>query len=122
MNSKQKVFSPSQAVAAEVKSWLGRKSMKQSELAKILGISQGSTSEKLRGKIAFSINDLVLISAALEISLADLLGEGILNAKIPSTVTNNEGNKEEAPIGFIPNGASYDVVAGARFELATSGL
>ncbi|WP_425543341.1 helix-turn-helix domain-containing protein [Rothia amarae] len=101
---------------------MARRGLNQGDIARILGVTQSSVSEKLRGKIAISITDLITIAAALEISLADLLGEGILNAKIPSTVTNNEGNKEEAPIGFIPNGASYDVVAGARFELATSGL
>lgn len=77
--------------------------------------------KKLRGEAAFSIEDLLKTAGLMGISLSELLGESILNAKIPSTALSNEGEKKIAPIGFIPTGATYQV-AGAGFEPAASGL
>ena len=117
------ILTPNQAVAREVKTWMARMDVKKVDLAHVFGISQAGVAKKLRGDSAFSFEDLLKVAGLMGISLNELLGESILNTKIPSSTENNEeGDKEEAPIGFIPNGASYDVVAGARFELATSGL
>ena len=114
---------PAQVAGKEVKIWMAREGLTQKNIAEILGVSQASISEKLRGKIAFNLNDLVVISAALRLSLGELLGEGILNAKIPTTAElSKDGEKKIAPVGFIPTGATYQMVAGAGFEPAASGL
>ena len=116
------ILTPNQVVGKAVKAWMARFNITQKQLASMLNISQAAVSEKLRGKITFTITELVTISGNLNLTLAELLGESIINAKIPSTASSNEGDKEIAPVGFKPTGATYEVVAGARFELATSGL
>jgi len=116
------VLTTDQAIGREVKAWMGRADIKQKDLSELLGVTQAAISKKLSGRTSFTMEELLRVSSLVGTSLPNLLGDGILNAKIPSTATNNEGEKQEAPIGFIPNGTSYDVVAGARFELATSGL
>lgn len=118
----EKILTPNEAIGKAIKGWMGRFGITQKELAQMLGITQGSTSEKLRGRIAFTINDLIVIAGRMNLTLSELIGEDILNAKIPSIASNNEGEKKIAPVGFKPTGATYEVVAGARFELATSGL
>lgn len=56
------------------------------------------------------------------ISLSELLGESILNTKIPTTAElSNDGEKKIAPIGFIPNGATYQMVANTKPALAGVG-
>lgn len=118
----QNIMSPSEAVGKEIKVWMTRLGVTQKDLASALGITQASVSDKLRGKTNFSFSDLVLVSSALQLSLGELLGDGLLNAKIPTTAElSNDGEKKIAPIGFIPNGATY-LVAGAGFEPAASGL
>ncbi|MFW0110526.1 helix-turn-helix transcriptional regulator [Rothia sp. P13129] len=110
-------------VGREIKVWITRAGIKQKDLAQTLGLSSVSISEKLRGKTLFSLEDLIVTAGMLGITLGELLGENIINAKIPSTaMINNEGEKKSAPIRFIPTGATYHVVAGTGFEPATSGL
>ena len=68
------------------------------------------------------MNKLLRIAEFFQLSLAELLGEGVLKAKIPTTTQlSNDREKKIAPVGFIPTGATY-VVAGAGFEPAASGL
>ncbi|MFW0120210.1 helix-turn-helix domain-containing protein [Rothia sp. P5764] len=114
-------LTPNQVIANEIRAWMARTGLKQVDLAEALQISQGSTSEKLRGKIAFSLNDLLIISGVLGITLGELLGEGIINAKIPP-VSIAAGDKKNAPFGFKPNGASYQVVPPLGLEPRTQGF
>lgn len=119
----KEMITPAEAAGKEVKIWMTREGVTQKELANILGVTQASVSEKLRGKIAFNLNDLVTISAAFGISLGELLGDGILNAKVPVPALHGRfGDKKIAPIGFIPTGATYEVVGPAGLEPATKGL
>lgn len=113
-----------QVISREIKSWMGRYDLKTIDLANLLGITHAGASKKLRGEASFSIEDLLRVASSLNITIAELLGEGILNAKIPSNAEySNEGDKKKvAPIGFIPTGATYEVVAGRGFEPLTSGL
>lgn len=62
-----------QAVAAEVRAQLGRKNMSKAELAKRTGLSPQSISRKLDGERAISVEELVLIAKALEVSASALL-------------------------------------------------
>lgn len=114
-------LSPNQVAGREIKTWMLRTNTKQKDLAALLEMTQAGVSKKLRGEAAFTLDDLLKIAGFFELSLAELLGDGVLNAKIPSTALSNEGEKKIAPIGFIPTGATYQV-AGAGFEPAASGL
>lgn len=99
-----------EAVGREVQLWLKRGNLTQAEVAKLLHLTQGTVSSKLRGRYPFTLQELLTLAGVLNVSLADLLGGGILNTKIPTTTENsNDGEREIAPIGFIPNGASYEV-------------
>ena len=100
-------------VSSEVKSWLGRRDLTQKDLAKVLGLSQGSLSFRMRGKTPWSIAELMKTAAWLEISLSQLLGDELLNEKKPLPTVKSEG---------ASSASEKASVAGARFELATSGL
>ncbi|MFW0168748.1 helix-turn-helix domain-containing protein [Rothia sp. P4278] len=114
-------LTPNQVAGREIKTWMLRTGTKQKDLAELLEMTQAGVSKKLRGDAAFTLDDLLKIAAFFDLSLAELLGEGVLNAKIPSTAPGSEGEKKIAPIGFIPTGATYQV-AGTGFEPVTSGL
>ncbi|WP_423817342.1 helix-turn-helix domain-containing protein [Rothia nasimurium] len=112
------------AISREVKSSIARAGISQAKLAKALSISPGSLSEKINGKISFSIDDLLIIAGTLGLSLTELLGEALTSQRVPapSYIEDEKGKKKVAPIGFIPNGTTYQMVAGAGFEPAASGL
>lgn len=68
-------------VAGEVRAWLARTGKKQLDLANALNLSQSGISHRLRGRIAFTIEELARVSAVLDVSLADLLGPNILETR-----------------------------------------
>ena len=68
-------------VSDEVRAWLGRKRRTQSDLARHMGIAKSAVSVRLNGSREFSISELVEIAAWLDISLADLLGPELLQAR-----------------------------------------
>ena len=94
-----------QRVSSEVRAWLGRRQLTQRALAQQLGISATSLSFRMKGKTPWSIAELVAVSSWLQISLAQLLGDELVNEKNPQPVA--EGSS---------------VVAGGGFEPPTSGL
>lgn len=98
-------------VSNEVRSWLGRTQRTQRDLAGYLGISPTSLTFRMKGKTPWSITELMKVASWFEISLAQLLGEDLVNEKNPH------------PMGEGSQGRNTDQgVARARFELATSGL
>ncbi len=123
-DSSMQTISVNQLVAREVKSAIARADLKQKDLAQILGITTASVSDKLRGKNAFSLEDLLTVAGALGLSLDELLGASIMTTTppTPNYFEDEKGKKKVAPIGFIPNGTTYQMVAGAGFEPAASGL
>lgn len=68
-------------IGDEVRAWLGRKRRTQSDLARHLGLAKSGVSHRMRGTREFSIGELMEIAAWLEITLADLLGPEILQAR-----------------------------------------
>ncbi|WP_423817126.1 helix-turn-helix domain-containing protein [Rothia nasimurium] len=121
MNNNETLTS-NEAVAREVKTWMVRTNVKTTDLADAFGIGRAGVSKKLRGEAAFSIEDLLKTAGLMGISLSELLGESILNAKIPTTTElSTDGEKKIAPIGFIPNGATYEMVASTEPVLAGVG-
>lgn len=78
-------------VGLEIKSWLARRELRQVDLAQALGLSQGAVSQRLMGRVSFSMEELILVTGLLEVTLADLLGSGLLNAQGPRSAPRNEG-------------------------------
>ena len=66
---------------AEVRAWMARLGIRQKDLAVALGVSQGPMSDRLRGKTSFSIDELATIAGEFDISLGELLGPHILQAR-----------------------------------------
>lgn len=92
-------------VSDEVRAWLGRRRRTQSDLARHMGIAKSAVSVRLNGSREFSISELVEIAAWLDISLADLLGPEILQARRSprgDMVTAGAGEKEWALRGSNP--------------------
>lgn len=65
-----------QRVAEEIRVMLARRRMSGSELARQIGASQPYVSRRLTGEIAFDVDDLEAIAAALEVTPVQLLGVG----------------------------------------------
>ena len=104
---------------------MGLKRITQTKLGEILGIPQASIYRRLNGKISFSFNELLIIASYMGITVGELVGSGLLNAKSSTPLqVSQEGRagKKIAPVEMISTGATYEVVAGAGFEPATSGL
>ena len=92
---------------------MARAELTQQDLAQIIASSQSAVSERLRGKKEFTLDELLAIAGAMGISLRELLGENIVNAKLPAPSyieANGQGKKKVAPIGFIYKGATYEIV------------
>ena len=78
-------------VSNEVRAWLARRGVKQFTVAELLGIGQSAISKRLRGVLPFSAAELMLIANALDISLAELLGD-LVNEKNPHPVDGGSSN------------------------------
>ncbi|MFC5426279.1 helix-turn-helix domain-containing protein [Brevibacterium otitidis] len=89
-----------------MRAWLARRGLNQLWLAELLGIGQSAISKRLRGVLPFSVPELMLTATALNLSLAELLGNELVNERSPH------------PKG----GGSASVVAGAGLDPATSRL
>lgn len=61
-------------VADEVRANMARARMTQTDLAGVLGLTQSAVSKRLRGKIAFSVDELEMVADALGVHPAVLLG------------------------------------------------
>lgn len=61
-------------VAAEVRAQMARIRMTQTQLAASLGLPQSAVSNRLRGKVAFSVDELQAVAETLGVHPAVLLG------------------------------------------------
>lgn len=64
---------PAQVVGSNVRAEMARKSMTQMQLAATIGIPQPSLSARLRGVVAFDVNELHAAARALNVRVGDLL-------------------------------------------------
>lgn len=78
----------------EIKAWLSRRGMTQSDLAKALDVSAAAVSQRVLGKVSFSIDELLTISGLLNVSIGKLLGEEILNEIGPDPRNADRGQNE----------------------------
>ena len=69
------------AVAGEVRAWLGRRSRTQSDLARHLNLNRSAISRRLNGSQDFTVTELGAVAAWLEVSLGELLGGEVLQAR-----------------------------------------
>ena len=107
------IFTTKEIIAREIRARMARAELTQQDLAQIIASSQSAVSERLRGKKEFTLDELLAIAGAMGISLRELLGENIVNAKLPAPSyieANGQGKKKVAPIGFIYKGATYEIV------------
>ncbi|WP_184242237.1 helix-turn-helix domain-containing protein [Micrococcus cohnii] len=68
-------------VASEIRAWLGRRQKSQSDLARHLGIARSAVSVRMNATRDFTLVELMEIADWLDISLADLLGPELLQAR-----------------------------------------
>lgn len=61
-------------VAAEVRAWRGRLNLSQADVGRILGISQGQISARMRGQMEFSLSEVERLAEAFGIDPGELLG------------------------------------------------
>lgn len=61
-------------VGGEIRAWMGRRRVNQSQLAQALGMTQSAVSKRLNGHIAFDIKELDRIAEFLGIEVAELFG------------------------------------------------
>jgi len=93
------------AIARErVMTLMWRASITQTKLAPVLGMTQSTLSGKLKGKSAFTLDEILVIADMFGVSLDYLVGK----------------TEDPRPVG--PNGDLLDVVDPGRIELPTSCL
>ena len=87
-------------------------------MAQILGVARSGAVARLNGKQEFTIGELITLAGALNMSLSELLGDSIVNTKVPaSSYIEEKGKKKVAPIGFVTNGATYQIISGEECAL-----
>ena len=113
------MYTPQEAVAREIRGILAKAGIKtQGEVAQILGVARSGAAARLNGKQEFTIGELITLAGALNMSLSELLGDSIVNTKVPApSYIEEKGKKKVAPIGFVPNGATYQILSGEECAL-----
>ena len=81
-------------LASEVRAWMGRRGLRQVDIAQAIGVTQTQISARLRGQIPFTFEQLIQIAAVMDITLSELLGERILNEKHPRPAVRDEGDSQ----------------------------
>jgi transcriptional regulator with XRE-family HTH domain len=60
-------------VSAEVRAWMARKGIRQDDLAHQMGLSQQALSSRLTGRTRWTVDDLAVAAAALQVPISSLL-------------------------------------------------
>lgn len=64
---------PTAQTGANVRAEIARRGMSQAAVSKAIGVSQSQFSKRLRGVIAFDINELDAIATVLDVPMSDLI-------------------------------------------------
>lgn len=98
-------------VASEVRAQMARIRMTQTALAVVLGLPQSAVSNRLRGKVSFSVDELELVAGALGVHPASLLGgDGpsptgpFTGAYLEESNTQRDDNVVMFPVNSIAHG------------------
>jgi transcriptional regulator with XRE-family HTH domain len=65
--------SPDERVAAEVRGHAAKRGLRQNDMAAILCVTQGQVSQRLRGRVPFTVLDLYKLAEAFGVEPADLM-------------------------------------------------
>lgn len=65
--------SPTQVVSGEIRACMARGQRTQGELAAVLGLSQPSVSSRLKGDVAWDVDELAKVASWLDVPLAELI-------------------------------------------------
>lgn len=68
-------------VLTEIKVWMARRRINQSELADKLGVQQSWVSKRLAGKVSLTVGDLTAISEALDVPAAEFFRVAVLDKR-----------------------------------------
>ena len=60
-------------VSAEVRSWMGRRGLRQADLAESIGLSRQAIGARLKGRTQWTVDDLAAVAKALGVSMDVLL-------------------------------------------------
>ena len=60
-------------VVSEVRAWRGRLNLTQSELGRIIGVGQTGISDRMRGKMEFSLTEIESLAVAFGIDPVELM-------------------------------------------------
>ena len=113
-------YTATEAVAREIRGLLAKAGLTQKDVANILAITQAGVSDRLRGKQNFSLDELFTLAGALDLTVGDLLGDSIVSARVPEpSYIEEQGRikRKIAPIGFVPKGATYQILSGEECAL-----
>lgn len=55
-------------VLAEIRAWMGRRNVSQTDLGRALGVAPSWASKRLSGSVELSVSDLIAIAAVLDVS------------------------------------------------------
>ena len=84
-------YTATEAVAREIRGLLAKAGLTQKDVASILAITQAGVSDRLRGKQNFSLDELLTLAGALNLTIGDLLGDSIVSARVPAPSYIEEG-------------------------------
>lgn len=98
-------YSIYESIGITIQSALFRRRLRNKDLAEALGVTPSVAGKKLRGDVAWSLQDVFAAAQLLDVDVATILPR------------KKAENPDQLPLAGIP-----DVVAGTGFEPVTSGL
>jgi transcriptional regulator with XRE-family HTH domain len=104
--------SPADRVAARIRGLAGEQGLKQRDLAKALGLGESQISGRLRGRIAFTINEIYILAELFDIEPGELLPKCAVRDLNPEPA--GLASADLLSWGF---GAESDVAEGAQLAV-----
>ncbi|MGW8493577.1 helix-turn-helix domain-containing protein [Micrococcus luteus] len=69
------------ALLAEIRAWMGRRQVNQTDMARHMGLTRSAVSRRMSGQQDFTFPELASIAGWLDITLAELFGPVVLQAR-----------------------------------------
>ena len=70
-----------EALLAEIRAWMGRRQVNQTDMARHMGLTRSAVSRRMSGQQDFTFPELASIAGWLDITLAELVGPVVLQAR-----------------------------------------
>ena len=84
-------------IGERVRTWLFRRHVLQTSLARALGITQPALSRKMGGYTGWNATDLIKAAAFLEVPITELLPEELVEAELKTKTPRLEQITDEEP-------------------------